>query len=493
MTNTDTDPTYWSPQGKDRLIFSDGTGQVGGLRPDQRLSNVYKLYRAVRPDDNAAISPARQVAFYDAGLGASEGGGDIFGRLLRISASAFGTGISENVIECYEAILHQYERGDRVFLFGFSRGAYTARSVARVLNLCGVPITDGKNGPLPRYGERLRKIAAEAVYEVHDHGLGHPRAKFEDEREEKADRFRTKYGSQGFGLDGEGQGNVAPHFIGVFDTVASLGTSLAAWLMAGAFILSSTLAGFAFASNSPVLGFLFAIPAAWLAWRFARITWRQQKTFEAVKDGKKVKHRHMAAWDSQHYDQYLDTSVRYARHARAIDEDRARFPLVKWAYDADVARLDHLNPKWLKQLWFAGNHSDIGGSYPESESRLSDIALDWMATELGTIERPPTIDEARLNLTPDASGMQHDEVKSTMEIFPSWLPFRRKLTWGRKPREIGKYYGLHESVFERFELPLVTRHDKRTRYRPPVLAKHEKLTKYYSTAIPPENAQDRLL
>ncbi len=201
----------------------------------------------------------------------------------------------------------------------------------------------------------------------------------------------------------------------------------------------------------------------------------------------------MAAWDSQHYDQYLDTSVRYARHARAIDEDRARFPLVKWAYDADVARLDHLNPKWLKQLWFAGNHSDIGGSYPESESRLSDIALDWMATELGTIERPPTIDEARLNLTPDASGMQHDEVKSTMEIFPSWLPFRRKLTWGRKPREIGKYYGLHESVFERFELPLVTRHDKRTRYRPPVLAKHEKLTKYYSTAIPPENAQDRLL
>ena len=479
MTNTSTDPTYWSPKGKDILIFSDGTGQVGGLQPDQRLSNVYKLYRAVRPDDNVDIGPARQVAFYDAGLGSTEGGGGLFGRLLKISASAFGTGISENVIECYEAILRHYERGDRIFLFGLSRGAYTARSVARVLNLCGVPMTDGDGGPLPRYGEKLRKIAAEAVYDVHDHGLGHDRKKFEDEREEKADRFRTKYRSQGIGRDGEKQGNVAPHFIGVFDTVASLGTSLAAWVMAAAFIVSGVLAAFAFASGSPVVGSLLAIPAAWLAWRFARITWRQQKTFEAVEDGKKVKRRHMAAWNSDHYDRYLDTSVRYARHARAIDEDRARFPLVGWAYGSDVAKLDHLDPKWLRQIWFAGNHSDIGGSYPENESRLSDIALEWMVGELRQVERPPLIDDGRLNLSPDPAGMQHDEVKSLREKFPSWMPFRKKLTWRRKQRSIGANFELHQSVYDRFALPVVTRHETRTTYRPPVLAGHNELTEYY--------------
>ena len=476
---TDTDPTFWSPDGKDILIFSDGTGQVGGLRPDQRLSNVYKLFRAMRPDDNAAISPRRQVAFYDPGLGASEGGGDLFARLVRISASAFGTGISENVIDCYEAILRFYERGDRVFLFGFSRGAYTARSIACVLNLCGVPTTDGNGGPLPRHGERLRKIAQEAVYEVHDHGLGHPRAAFEDEREEKAARFRKRYGSEGIGLDGESQGNVAPHFIGVFDTVASLGTGLAAWLTAGAFLGSATLAAVSFASGSPVLGSLVAIPAAWLAWRFARISLRQEKVFVDLSGARKRRRRHMAAWNSNNYDRYLDTSVRYARHARSIDEDRARFPLVKWAYGRDVQRLDHLEPKWLKQVWFAGNHSDIGGSYPESESRLSDIPLEWMVQELQVIERPPIVDMARLNLAPDPSGMQHDEVHGLREMWPSWLPFRDKLTWRRAPREIGKDYDLHESVYERFELPMVTQHDRRAPYRPAALTVHDKVGHYY--------------
>ena len=53
---------------KNILIFSDGTGQVGGLHPDQRLSNVYKMYRAMRPGPSSPIKPSDQVCFYDAGL-----------------------------------------------------------------------------------------------------------------------------------------------------------------------------------------------------------------------------------------------------------------------------------------------------------------------------------------------------------------------------------------------------------------------------------------
>ena len=59
---------------KNILIFSDGTGQVGGIHPDQRLSNVYKLYRAMRPGPSSPIKPAEQIAFYDPGLGAGETG-----------------------------------------------------------------------------------------------------------------------------------------------------------------------------------------------------------------------------------------------------------------------------------------------------------------------------------------------------------------------------------------------------------------------------------
>ena len=145
------------------LIFSDGTGQVGGLRPDQRLSNIYKMYRAMRPGPNSPISPAEQVAFYDPSLGAGEAGGLTFKRTRNFFASAVGSGIDENIIDCYEAIVANYEEGDRVCLFGFSRGAYTVRCVANVMNLCGVPTRMAEGRAVPTNGPRLRKIAEDAV------------------------------------------------------------------------------------------------------------------------------------------------------------------------------------------------------------------------------------------------------------------------------------------------------------------------------------------
>ena len=105
---------------KNILIFSDGTGQVGGMKPDQRLSNVYKLYRAARPGPSSPIKPSEQVCFYDAGLGAGEVGGLTFQRVRNVLSAAVGTGIDENVIDCYEKIISYYEPGDRILVFGFS-------------------------------------------------------------------------------------------------------------------------------------------------------------------------------------------------------------------------------------------------------------------------------------------------------------------------------------------------------------------------------------
>src|SRR5215831_5363194 len=184
---------------KNILIFSDGTGQAGGLRPDQRLSNVYKLYRATRIGPDSTINPAQQIAFYDAGLGSDEIQGPMWGQLVKVIrkflSSAFGTGFTKNVADCYENILRVFEPGDRIFLIGFSRGAYTVRSVGGVMNLCGVPIKDENGDPIPRAGRALRKIVDEAVHTVYEHGAGRPRAQFEPEREEQARRFRIKYGT----------------------------------------------------------------------------------------------------------------------------------------------------------------------------------------------------------------------------------------------------------------------------------------------------------
>ena len=213
---------------KNILIFSDGTGQAGGLRPDERLTNVYKLYRATRTSPDVPIDPAKQIAFYDPGLGLGELSGPFRSHpitsIRKLLSSGFGTGFTRNVADCYEAILRFYEPGDRIYLFGFSRGAYTVRSVAGVMNLCGAPVKDADGNPIPRHGKALRAIADEAVHTVYEHGAGRPREMFEDEREEQARRFRIKYNTEDDPVRNQ-RGNVVPNFIGVFDTVAALGAT----------------------------------------------------------------------------------------------------------------------------------------------------------------------------------------------------------------------------------------------------------------------------
>ena len=63
-------------------------------------------------------------------------------------------------------------------------------------------------------------------------------------------------------------------------------------------------------------------------------------------------------------------------------------------------------------MWFAGNHSDIGGSYPENEARLSDIALDWMVKWATVVPAGLKHDDRVLKLSPYPEGMQHDEVRT---------------------------------------------------------------------------------
>ena len=88
---------------------------------------------------------------------------------------------------------------------------------------------------------------------------------------------------------------------------------------------------------------------------------------------------HFTAPKMQFYDKHLDNAVWYARHAMSIDENRADFARVPWGSTQNKGppRPDSY-PDWLDQIWFAGVHSDIGGSYSENESRLSDVALEWM-------------------------------------------------------------------------------------------------------------------
>ena len=327
---------------KNIVIFSDGTGQAGGLKPDQNLSNIYKLYRAARPGPESPINPAEQVAMYDAGLGTENDEGRIpfrpIQKFRKLWSGSTGTGITRNIADCYEAILTHYEPGDRVFIFGFSRGAYTARCVGGVMSLCGIPTQAADGGSLPRYGKALRKISDEAVNRVYEHGSGSDKLERQAERQEKARRFREKYGS----ANGDGKANTVPYFLGVFDTVASLGAPgprrllmllglsafVAVMTALGAKVISMLVPWFAFAATFSALAFLIVIGMA---------GGYLNSHLKIIRDFPKKGNFswHIAAWRFRFYDNTLNSRVQYARHALAIDETRKDFARVPWASPKD--------------------------------------------------------------------------------------------------------------------------------------------------------------
>jgi uncharacterized protein (DUF2235 family) len=100
---------------------SDGTWQT-----PMSNTNVYRLYKAMLVNSD-------QITFYDDGVGAD------FTGLQKVLGGAVGAGLNDKVMEGYTKIAHVYEPGDEIFLFGFSRGAYTVRSMGGMIANCGLP------------------------------------------------------------------------------------------------------------------------------------------------------------------------------------------------------------------------------------------------------------------------------------------------------------------------------------------------------------------
>lgn len=455
---------------KNILIFSDGTGQRSGLSFDESRSNIYKLYRATRCGPDSCINPTEQLAYYDPGIGTVPGGLGFFGAIVRWIhnkvSQATGLGLTHNISDCYSAILQLWEPGDRIFLFGFSRGAYTVRCLAAVLALCGVPtrMKDGK--PFKRDAASTRKIAKEAVKGIYQHVSSPQDSGYVPQRDALGRRFRAQYASG----DAE-KSNAYPHFIGVFDTVAALANydSLAVIAVALLVIISAASAALWFFFSSFWFWFAIILGATACITLIAYAVTHIKVAF-GLEGFPWWKTLHFTAAKMKFYDRRLNTNVGWARHALSVDEHRADFDRVAWGGKTQQWRATKPGePEWLEQWWFAGNHADIGGGYPENESRLSDIALDWMVGEAQQVPDGIKVDRSVLRLFPSSQGMQHDECRS--------LAFRYA---GRLTRTIESDAMLHDSIFERFKLPSVLQYDEMKPYRPIGLREHHKLAQYYT-------------
>ena len=160
---------------KNIVIFSDGTGQEGGVGNN---TNVYKLF-------NMVLDRSReQVAFYDQGLGTG---------WRKVTGNIGGGGISKNILECYKFIFEQYEAGDGIFLFGFSRGVATVRSLSAFIHLFGI---------LPKSRPELIPRA----YKIY-------KTRNRRKRDERAEAFVARHHTMWCRIK----------FLGVWDTVAALG------------------------------------------------------------------------------------------------------------------------------------------------------------------------------------------------------------------------------------------------------------------------------
>ena len=114
---------------KNIVLLSDGTGNSAAKA---HRTNVWRLYRALD------LTKDDQIAFYDDGVGSQQF------LPFRILGGVFGWGLKRNVIELYSFLCQNYEEGDRIYIFGFSRGAFTARVLAGLIChqglLRGVPV-----------------------------------------------------------------------------------------------------------------------------------------------------------------------------------------------------------------------------------------------------------------------------------------------------------------------------------------------------------------
>jgi uncharacterized protein (DUF2235 family) len=166
---------------KNIIICSDGTWQSP---ESDTTTHVLRLAEGVAPLDAAGN---QQVVFYDWGVGSE---GDKF------SGGITGKGIDKNIQDCYRFVVHNYAPGDALYLFGFSRGAYTVRSLAGLIRNCGI----------------LRREHADKVTEAYS--LYRNRGPASAPSRQKAARFRKDYAVADVSRI---------HFIGVFDTVGALG------------------------------------------------------------------------------------------------------------------------------------------------------------------------------------------------------------------------------------------------------------------------------
>ncbi|KAF2086334.1 hypothetical protein K490DRAFT_44602 [Saccharata proteae CBS 121410] len=278
-------PTFWDPQGH-----------------LQTPSNVTRIGRAILTEDK---NHHPQIVYYQAGVGTG------FSLSDKLIGGGTGEGLGENIREAYSFLANNYTPGDSIFLIGFSRGAFTARSIAGLIGAMGLleksglpffydVFKDWENTGLENYKPMIKD-------QIPDFGL----TVTPDKKDEYLDQYLAELKKRDLTR------TVEIKAIGVWDTVGALGI--------------------------PTTPFLRALnfPDFLHTYKF--------------------------------FDTSLDNHIENAFQALALDERRSAYGPAVWQRRPGCTTN-------LKQTWFPGVHSNVGGSYDDAE--LANLTLAWMMSQL---------------------------------------------------------------------------------------------------------------
>jgi uncharacterized protein (DUF2235 family) len=322
---------------KKLIVCCDGTwmdadsgwvkGKGGSSGHPQTPSNVTRIARAMKDQDDAHH---QQIVYYQAGIGTGIGMYD------HIMGGGTGAGLSENIREAYSFLVSNYSEHDKlkqpdsIFLLGFSRGAFTARSIGGFIGAVGI----------------LKKVAMPFFYEIFQDwaNAGNPKRppRFFDTyyrlnpelektlpppefvgKKDKINEYMQSYREILLSLSLTQE--VRVKCIGVFDTVGALGIPI-----------------------NPVLQRLIPFLPSFI---------REYRWFDTT----------------------IDDHVENAFQALGLDERRFPYSPAVWERP-EGCRTN------LKQVWFAGAHSNVGGSY--ADQGMADLTLVWMMDQLAGHTRP---------------------------------------------------------------------------------------------------------
>jgi uncharacterized protein (DUF2235 family) len=303
---------------KNIVLLSDGTGNSSAKL---FKTNVWRLFQALDLTD-----PDKQVAYYDNGVGTSSF------KLFAALGGIFGFGLKRNVIDIYSFCCRNYVEGDKLYGFGFSRGAFTIRVVAGFISRMGLVPYDGSEEDLARDAKTAyRQYRAERNF--HSGIFVTPLRKLRDFISHTILRAPT--------VD---KINFTPvdkfHFLGVWDTVDAYGGPIEEITRAIDYYY-----------------WPLSMPDQFMNQRITRAC--HALALEDERDAFKP-----VIWD--------DRYVRGGGKLHPVDQDWKPEPSDP---DKPLAAIDK---ERISQVWFVGVHSDVGGGYPQDG--LSYFSLHWMMT-----------------------------------------------------------------------------------------------------------------